>query len=102
MRILIALLLLLSACASPTKVVTTYETDSVTGKTKKIVTKYYDTVRVIRERYYDSSPNIWFHNYWDSYWWWNSPVYRQRYYYVPRRSIQPPPPPIKRIPSPRN
>lgn len=42
-------LFLFASCMVPSRIVERYETDSITGKTTKYVTKYYDSVRYVRE-----------------------------------------------------
>lgn len=53
--LLIFVLALAASCATPSRIVERFETDSTTGKTTKFVTKYYDSVRYVYE---PCPPNI--------------------------------------------
>lgn len=48
-KLIVLFALFLVSCMTPTRIVERYETDSVTGKTIRYVTKYYDSVRYIHE-----------------------------------------------------
>lgn len=47
--LLFVVIILFASCIVPSRVVERYETDSLTGKTIKYVTKYYDSIRYVRE-----------------------------------------------------
>lgn len=49
MKWLLLVIVLFASCMVPSRVVERYVTDSTTGKTTKYVTKYYDSVRYVRE-----------------------------------------------------
>jgi hypothetical protein len=86
MRYLLLLLLCVIGCATPIRVVETYVTDSATGKTTKVIQRFYDSTRSERWDYYqDDYVNLMInpYMYYDPFFFdpfWGS----RRLYYTPR------------------
>lgn len=89
MKTLIFILIIaLIGCNTPIRVVETITTDSVTGKSVKVITKYYDSTR-------QPSVNVTpYYNPWP--WGWYDPFWRGTPWYSPRTIIVNPRPPVRR------
>ena len=84
-------------CTTAYKTVTVYTTDSVTGKSIKKVTKFYDT-RPTYYNYVDPYPY-----YGNPYWYggWGAPRYGNNYYIIRPNNPAPRPQP-RSVPAPRH
>lgn len=78
MRYLLLLLLCVTGCATPIRVVETYVTDSATGKTTKVIQKFYDSSHVTRDVYVQDYSGMMFNPYYDPF------FYDPIYWYSPR------------------
>lgn len=100
-NLLLALLLCVTGCATPVKVIETYVTDS-TGKTTKVIQKFYDSTRNDRWDYYqDDYVNLMVnpYMYYDPFFY--DPFWRPgRMYFGPRVIVPVNPPRAPRV-SPR-
>ncbi len=78
MRYLLLLLLCVAGCATPIRVVETYVTDSATGKTTKVIQKFYDSSHVVRDVYVQDYSGMMINPYYDPF------FYDPIYWYSPR------------------
>ena len=78
MRYLLLLLLCVIGCATPIRVVETYFTDSTTGKTTKVIQKFYDSSNVTRDVYVQDYSGMMISPYYDPF------FYDPVYWYSPR------------------
>jgi hypothetical protein len=77
-NILLVLLLCVTGCATPIRVVETLVTDSATGKTTKVIQKFYDSSHVTRDVYVQDYSSMMFSPYYDPF------FYDPIYWYSPR------------------
>ena len=78
MRYLLLLLLCVAGCATPIRVVETLVTDSATGKTTRVIQKFYDSSNVTRDVYVQDYSTMMFNPYYDPF------FYDPIYWYSPR------------------
>jgi len=78
MRYLLLLLLCVTGCATPIRVVETLVTDSATGKTTRVIQKFYDSSHVTRDVYVQDYSTMMFNPYYDPF------FYDPIYWYSPR------------------
>lgn len=78
MRYLLLLLLCVTGCATPIRVVETYVTDSATGKTTRVIQKFYDSSHVTRDVYVHDYSTMMFNPFYDPF------FYDPVYWYSPR------------------
>ena len=85
-NLLLVLLLCVTGCATPIRVVETYVTDSATGKTTKVIQRFYDSTRSERWDYYQDdyvnlmiNPYMYYDPFFFDPFWGN-----RRLYYTPR------------------
>jgi hypothetical protein len=78
MRYLLLLLFCVAGCATPIRVVETLVTDSATGKTTRVIQKFYDSSNVTRDVYVQDYSTMMFNPYYDPF------FYDPVYWYSPR------------------
>lgn len=104
MRLISIILILVSCgCYAPIRIVETYVTDSLTGKTTKVIEKFYDSTDDDRRSYYQQDYMNFMlrpYMYYDPFFYdpfWNS----RAFYYAPRVVVPNPPRGAVPAPAPR-